>query len=100
MTNAAQQRANQNYRARLAQRGIKRFELMALESDRDLLRMLARRLTEEGPEANRARTTVRALIAKEQPKPGGILAALRRSPLVGADLDLSRPRLEGRRVEL
>ncbi len=100
MTNAAQQRANQNYRARLAQRGIKRFELMALESDRDLLRMLARRLTEEGPEANRARTTVRALIAKEQPKLGGILAALRRSPLVGADLDLSRPRLEGRRVEL
>ena len=100
MTNAAQQRANQNYRARLAQRGIKRFELMALESDRDLLRMLARRLTEEGPEANRARTTVRALIADEQPAQGGILAALRRSPLVGADLDLSRPSLEGRRVEL
>lgn len=100
MTNAAQQRANQNYRARLAQRGIKRFELMALESDRDLLRMLARRLTEEGPEANRARTTVKALIADEQPAQGGILAALRRSPLVGADLDLSRPRLEGRRVEL
>jgi len=100
MTNAAQQRANQNYRVRLAQRGIKRFELMALESDRDLLRMLARRLTEGGPEANRARTTVKALIADEQPKSGGILAALRRSPLVGADLDFSRPRLKGQRVEL
>ena len=31
---------------------------------------------------------------------GGILAALRRSPLVGADLDLARPHLEGRSVEL
>ena len=31
---------------------------------------------------------------------GGILAALRRSPLVGADLELSRPRVEGRKFEL
>jgi hypothetical protein len=31
---------------------------------------------------------------------GGILAALRRSPLVGVDLDISRPRKEGRKVDL
>ena len=100
MINAAQQRANRNYRERLAQRGIKRFEVMALESDRELLRGLARRLSEEGPEADQARTTVKALVESKQPKPGGILAALRRSPLVGADLDLSRPRVDGRKVEL
>jgi hypothetical protein len=38
-------------------------------------------------------------IAGARPKKGGILAALRRSPLVGADLDLTRPREEGRKVE-
>ncbi len=100
MTNAAQQRANRNYRERLAQRGIKRFEVMALESDRELLRGLARRLAEDGPEADQTRTTVKALVEGEPSKPGSILAALRRSPLVGADLDFSRPRVEGRRVEL
>jgi hypothetical protein len=39
-------------------------------------------------------------VAGEPPKAGGILAALRRSPLVGADLDLSRLREEGRKVDL
>ena len=100
MTSAAQQRANRNYRARLAQRGVRRFEVMALEADRDLLRILARRLAEGGPEADRALAAVKVLVADEPPEPGGILAALRRSPLVGADLDLSRPRVAGRRVDL
>jgi hypothetical protein len=35
-------------------------------------------------------------LAGEPPKKGGILAALRRSPLVGADLDLARSREDGR----
>jgi hypothetical protein len=99
MGNAAQKRAIQNYRARLTQRGFKRFEVMALESDRELIRSLARRLAEDGPKADQAREAVRSLVAG-QPKTGGILAALRRSPLVGADLDLSRPREPGRRVDL
>jgi len=34
----------------------------------------------------------------EPPKKGGILAALRHSPLVGADLDLTRSREAGRNV--
>lgn len=78
MSNAAQNKAVKNYRARLAQRGFKRFELMALVSDRGLLRSLARRLAEEGPEAEHARASVKALVAEETPKPGGMLAALRR----------------------
>lgn len=100
MSNAAQKRAIENYRARLTQRGFKRFEILALESDRELIRSLARRLAEDGPEAEEARQTVKALVAGEPPKSGGILSALRRSPLVEADLDLSRPREDGRGVDL
>ena len=100
MGNAAQKRAIRNYRARLTQRGFTRFEVMALESDRELIRTLARRLAEDGPEAERVRTAVKTAVVGEPPKSGGILRALRRSPLVGADLDLSRPREEGRRVDL
>lgn len=100
MSNSAQSRATKNYRARLSQRGFARFEIMALETDRDLFRSLARRLAEEGPDAEQVRATVRTVVAGEPAKPGGILSALRRSPLVGADLDLSRPREEGREIEL
>ena len=100
MSNAAQKRAIKNYRARLTQRGFKRFEVMALESDRELIRSLARRLAEEGPEAEEARAAVKAVVAEEPPKPGNILTALRRSPLVGAEVEFSRSRDEGRRVDL
>lgn len=43
---------------------------------------------------------IMAPVGNKPSKPDSVLAALRRSPLVGADLDLSRPRIEGRRVEL
>lgn len=100
MSNAAQKRALENYRARLTQRGYKRFEVMALESDRDLIRSLARHLAGDGPEAEQARETVRSLVSGKTTKPGGVLEALRSSPLVGSDIDLSRPREEGRKVDL
>ena len=41
-----------------------------------------------------------APFAGEPPNKGGILNALRRSPLVGADLNLKRPVLAGRKVDL
>jgi hypothetical protein len=96
----SQKRAIQNYRSRLSERGLARFEVLGLESDRDLIRSLARRLADDGPDAARIRATVNQTIFGEPPKTGGILAALRRSPLVGADLDLSRPHAEGRKVDL
>lgn len=70
-----------------------------LRRDRDLIRLLARRLAEEGPDAVNLRAAVNQSIAGEPPKKGRILDALRRSPLVGADLDLTRSREEGRKVE-
>jgi hypothetical protein len=100
MGNAAQKKAIRNYRARLSERGLHRFEILALETDGDLIRSLARRLAEAGPEAEHVRTALKTAIAGTPPTTGGILAALRRSPLVDANLDLSRSHEEGRRVDL
>lgn len=71
-------RAVENHRDRLGERGLARFEVVGRDADRDLIGM----------------------IAGEPPGEGGILAALRGSPLVGADLDLDRPSVEGGGVEL
>lgn len=97
---SSQKRAIQTYRSRLSARGLTRFEVLGRGNDRDLIRSLARRLAEEGPEASRLRAAVSQTISGAPAKKGGILAALRRSPLVGADLDLSRTREEGRKVEI
>ena len=96
----SQKRAIQNYRSRLGKRGLARFEVLGRDADRDLIRSLARRLAEDSAEASRLRAVVRQSIVAEPPKKGGILAALRRSPLVGADLDLTRPRDAGRKVRI
>jgi hypothetical protein len=77
-----------------------RFEVLGLDADRDLIRSLAKRLAENDPDAVRIRAAVSQTIAGEPPGKGGILAALRRSPLVGADLDLARSRDTGRKVDL
>ena len=97
---SSQKRAIQNYRSRLSERGLARFEVLGLESDRTLIRSLARRLADEGPEALRLRASISETIGGEPARKGGILAALRRSPLVGANLDVSRSREEGREVDL
>jgi hypothetical protein len=100
MSSTPQKRALDNYRKRLNQRGMARFEVLGLDADRALIRSLARRLAGNGPDSARFRTTVRLIISGEQPKKGGIFNALRRSPLVGANLDLNRPVTPGRRVVL
>ncbi len=97
---SSQKRAIQNYRSRLSERGLARFEVLARDADRDLIRSLARRLAEDGPEASRIRAAVSQTIGGEPPQKGGILAALRRSPLVGADLDLARVRDDGRDLDI
>jgi hypothetical protein len=99
-TGSSQKRAIRNYRTRLGERGLARFEVLGRDADRDLIRSLARRLAEAGPEVSRLRAAVTQSMAGEPPRTGGILAALRRSPLVGADLDLQRPREEGRDVAI
>ena len=100
MANTAQKRALRNYRTRLVKRGMARFEVLGLDSDRDLIRSLAKRLAEDDPDALRIRAAVSQTIAGEPPKKGGILAALRRSPLVGAGLNLARSHEVGRKVDV
>jgi hypothetical protein len=94
----SQKRQSQNDRRRLASRGLARFEVLGLEVDRELIRALAKRLTRNDEEANRIRAEVGRKVSNKPPK-GGILASLRRSPLVGADLDLGRSSEAGREVD-
>ncbi len=100
MSTSSQKRAVKNYRDRLVERGLTRFEVLGLGADRDLIRSLARRLAEDGPGAAHLRATVSRTLASESPRTGGILEALRRSPLVGADLIPDRPHETGRKVDV
>jgi hypothetical protein len=100
MRNTSQQRALKNYRARLAKRGISRFEVLGLDSDRDLIRALAKRLAKNDPEAVRIRTTVSRSVQDVPREKGGIVAALLRSPLVGSDLKIERPLVRPRKIVL
>ncbi len=100
MTGSAQKNAVNAYRDRLARRGIARFEVLGLDADRDLIRSVAKCLMSEGPQASALRDALRRSIAPEPAKKGGVLAALRRSPLVGADVVFERPRIDGRKVSM
>jgi hypothetical protein len=100
MAASSQRRALKNYRKRLSKRGMGRFEVLGLDQDRELIRSLARRLAANDPDAARIRAELDRSISGEPPGKGGILAALRRSPLVGAELDLGRTKETGRKVEL
>jgi hypothetical protein len=98
--NTAQKRALDNYRRRLGERGMARFEVLGLDADRELICSLAHRPAQDDPEAAQLRAQVHRSLAGEPPRKGGILAALRRSPLVGADLEVQREVTLGRDVDL
>jgi hypothetical protein len=99
MSGKSRKRATESYRRRLTECGMVRFEVLGLDADRELIRSSARRLAEDESEAAEIRATIRRSIAGKAPRKGGILAALRRSPLVGADLDLARSREAGRKID-
>ncbi len=101
MSNTSQSRATKNYRKRLQQRGVARFDVLGLDADRGLLRSLAKRLTQDDPGAIRIRSDVsRALSEGPQPKKGGLLAVLRLPAMEGLELEIDRPFDPGRRVDL
>lgn len=103
MASASQSRAVAAHRRRLAEQGLSRFEVRGLDADKDLLRELARRLSAGNDAAAALRVEVGRHVAGragEPPATGGILAALRRSPLVGTDLNFTREVVEGRDAEL
>lgn len=100
MSETSQERALKNHRKRLRERGLARFEVLGRDADRKLIRSLAKRLAEGGPAAKRLRATVNQSLSGESPTKGGILTALRGSPLVGAELDLTRVVTRGRKIDL
>jgi hypothetical protein len=100
MTSAAQAQALKNYRKRLTRRGMARFEVLGLAADRDLVRTLAKRLAQDTPESAEIRATLSEKVAPDTRKKGGILKMLRNSPLMGVELNLTRRRVEARKVDL
>ena len=100
MASSSQKRAIQSYRDRLSKRGMARFEVLGLDADRELIRSLAKRLAKNDAEAKTVRATISKTISDKHSSRGNILGALRRSPLVGADLSLKRSRDAGRKVDL
>ena len=100
MTSSAQKRASANYRRRLGERGMARFEVLGRDSDRELIRTLAKQLAENGPQADRLRTIIDKETNTQAPTTGGILRALRSSPLVGANIVAERSLEDDREIEL
>lgn len=100
MASAAQAQALKNYRKRLTKRGMARFEVLGLASDRDLVRGLARRLAEDTPEAAEMRAALAEKVAPDTRKKGGILKMLLSSPLMGVELNVARRRVEARKIDL
>jgi hypothetical protein len=75
-----------------------RFEVVGLDSDRELIRALARRLAENDSAASEIRSSVCERVNTVSNKKGGIYEALRSWPI--ADLDLKRPFITGRKIDL
>ncbi len=100
MSTTPKKRALNQYRRRLEQQGMARFEVLGRSGDRQLIRSLAKRLASEEADAASVRAMIRSIVSGEPPKKGGILKALRMSPLVGSDLHLERLPISGRKIEL
>ncbi|MGD9615119.1 MAG: hypothetical protein AB7H90_06075 [Alphaproteobacteria bacterium] len=102
--NASQKRAVETYRRRLRENGLARYEVRGSASDKALIRSLAKRLAENDTAAYRLRQELAHEISGRtclRPRTGkDIWDALRRSPLVGADLDLTRDIVPERHVAL
>ena len=99
MTDSSRERVTDNDR-RLVERGMVRFEVIGRDADRELIRSLARRLAEDGPHVDCLRTVVKRGIADEPSRKGGILEALRRSPIVGENIVAERSLDDDREIDL
>ncbi len=100
MPKTSQTRALEKHRCKLRETGLSRYEVRGLEADKALVRDLARRLALNDDAANELRSEVTKKIGGKRARRGGILAALRRSPLVGAELVIERENTSGRSVDL
>lgn len=100
MISPAQKKAINNHRKRLARSGLGRFEVQGRIADKELLRTIARKLAEGGTEGAIVRQAVVSAVSNADERKGGVWAALRRSPLVGAELNIERVRSKPREIDL
>lgn len=100
MAAESQRRAVEGYRQRLRDRGLCRFEVLGLETDRELLRSLARRLGENDAAAGRLRAELARIDRGEGSGKGGVLAALLRAPRIHNEVETTREWAELRDVDL
>jgi hypothetical protein len=100
MAGASQKRAVTNYRRRLAERGLARYEVHGLEQDKELIRKLASRLARSDAEVAQLREEMAKAVAERPLSGRQIWEALRRSPLAGADLNLEREVVPPREIDL
>ena len=84
--------------ARNRQRAIR--EVRGLKADKEIVRSFAKRLAMGDAAAAQLRAEMARKIAGRSPQRDHSLAALRRLPLVGADLSAERERDGGRDIEL
>jgi hypothetical protein len=98
--NASQKRAITEHRRRLGERGLARYEVRGLAQDKELVRKLAKRLAENDTMAARLRADVAREVGERPLSGKEIWAALRRSPAVGAELNLEREVVPPRDVDL
>ena len=70
MSDTSQSLLVRNYRRRLAERGLVRFEVLGRTADRELIRPLAKRLTEKSEEVDRLRLVVRRSLSGSPPRRG------------------------------
>ena len=98
---SSQKRAVRVYRSRLKKRGLARFEVLGRDGDRELIRAIARRLAEDGPEATRLREVVAQKASSSPPAAKEhIVDVMLRWPRIGDELDLTRPWVEERKIDL
>ena len=100
MSTVPKKRALNQHPKGLTQKGMARFEVLGLSTDREMIRALAKRLASDDAESVQIRANIHQSMISETDEIGGILEALRRSPLVGADLNLCRRKTPSRDVDL
>lgn len=89
------------HRAKTAAEGAKRVEVTVPAADVSLVKAIAGALREGQEEAARIREAVGPILAPGAARTGAELVAfLRASPLVGAELDVARDRTAGRTADL
>lgn len=92
---ASQDKAVRDHRRRLKERGLKRVEIHAAESDAALIRQLAKILREDSDRSALLRTRLGDMVTE---RPTGLKLLLVAAPL--EDIRITRSQESGRTIEL